>query len=140
MFSSLEATLDLNIRFGSDESRFERALVDTFGRFYTQKEIKHSYLNNLANMSNAMLNGSGSANSLIATDRDRDSLNYQQQQQQQQFSISRQQQLQQQQQLANLQQLQQHIQQQIGSSKIFHINIMSSIYPKNIYENHFKKI
>ena len=66
-------------------------------------------------MSNAMLNGSGSANSLIAADRD--SLNFQQQQQQ--FSISRQQQLQQQQQLANLQQLQQHIQQQIGSSKIY---------------------
>lgn len=125
IISSLEATLDLNIRFGSDESRFERALVDTFGRFYTQKEIKHSYLNNLANMSNAMLNGSGSANSLIAADRDRDSLNFQQQQQQQQqFSISRQQQLQQQQQLANLQQLQQHIQQQIGSSKNFHINMI----------------
>jgi hypothetical protein len=127
----LEATLDLDIRFGSDESRFERALVDTFGRFYTQKEIKHSYLNNLANMSNAMLNGSGSANSLIAADRD--SLNFQQQQQQQ-FSISRQQQLQQQQQFANLQQLQQHIQQQIGSSKNFHINIMSSIYPKKKYK------
>ena len=130
----MEATLDLDIRFGSDESRFERALVDTFGRFYTQKEIKHSYLNNLANMSNAMLNGSGSANSLIAADRD--SLNFQQQQQQQQFSISRQQQLQQQQQLANLQQLQQHIQQQIGSSKNLHINYVFDL-SKKIYTKLF---
>jgi hypothetical protein len=51
--------LDLNMRFVGDAARFERALADSFGRFFTAKELKESYLNTLTNASMHQTSGLG---------------------------------------------------------------------------------
>jgi len=43
----LTDNVDANLKFLTDQKRFEKAIGDTFGRFQTQKELKQSYLNNL---------------------------------------------------------------------------------------------
>lgn len=42
-------SLDTNLKFVTDEKRFEKVVQETFGRFCTQKELKQTYLNNLQN-------------------------------------------------------------------------------------------
>ncbi len=63
--------VDVNLKFISDQDQFQRAINQTFGRFFTLKELKLSYLNNLTNSSsntiinaNAELNSSNMQNSI----------------------------------------------------------------------------
>ena len=80
--------VDISLKFVSDQGRFERAIKETFGRFYTQKEIKQNYLNNLTN-NNSSYN-----------------LQQQQQQQQQQIQLQQKSALTQQHLIQQIQQLQ----------------------------------
>ena len=45
----MDPGLDLNIRFVSDESRFEKALAELFGRLVSQKDTKPNWINNGTN-------------------------------------------------------------------------------------------
>ena len=36
--------IDISLRFDSDEKKFEKAIRETFGRFYTQKELKQNVI------------------------------------------------------------------------------------------------
>ena len=38
----LTDNVDANLKFLTDQKRFEKAIGDTFGRFQTQKELKQS--------------------------------------------------------------------------------------------------
>jgi hypothetical protein len=105
--------IDTELKFSTDEKTFQKALDEAFGRFYTPKELKQSYLNNLANSSSSMmlntnlnnLNSTNSANS------DHQSITMHQQQQQQLSKLNEQkineQRIQLQKQLDQLQLLQQ---------------------------------
>jgi len=57
----LTESIDVNLKFQSDEKRFEKAIHETFGRFLTQKEIRTNYFNTLTSSSsqneNLMLSG-----------------------------------------------------------------------------------
>lgn len=105
---SLDSALDLNIRFVNDERRFEKSLVDTFGRFYTHKEIKQNYWNSLTSMNNAAAanssvpnsNGGGSGDGIMDNS---PLLQHSQQQPSSSNAMIRQQQLMQYQQLQQLQ-------------------------------------
>lgn len=99
----MDAATDLNVRFMSDERRFEKSLVDTFGRFYTHKELKQNYWNSLTNLSSG--NGGNGSVPSIGGSGDSDS-----QPPSMLSTMSRQQQL------INLQQLQQ-LQHTLNSSK-----------------------
>ncbi|CAF0717899.1 unnamed protein product [Brachionus calyciflorus] len=44
-------SFDMALKFVSNEHLFVKSVQETFGRFYTQKELKQNYLNNLQNSS-----------------------------------------------------------------------------------------
>ena len=55
--------VDVNLKFISDEEQFQKAINQTFGRFFTLKELKLSYLNNLTNSSsNTIINPNAELN------------------------------------------------------------------------------
>jgi hypothetical protein len=60
-------SIDVNLKFISDEEQFKKAVNQTFGRFFTHKELKLSYLNNLTNSSsNTIINPNFELNATIA--------------------------------------------------------------------------
>ena len=50
--------IDLSLKFVTDEEQFEKSVCESFGRFFSQKELKQNYLNSLQNgAQNALYNG-----------------------------------------------------------------------------------
>ena len=90
-------SIDVNLKFVSDEKQFQKAIDDTFGRFYTHKELKMNYLNNLTNntsSNNTIINTTSESNGNISAMKTAQKI----QQLQKQYSLQSQQ-LQQQQQI-----------------------------------------
>jgi len=64
-------SIDVNLKFISDEEQFQKAVNQTFGRFFTHKELKLSYLNNLTNSSsNTIINPNFELNATIQSSTD----------------------------------------------------------------------
>ena len=83
--------VDVNLKFISDQDQFQKAINQTFGRFFTLKELKLSYLNNLTNSSsNTIINANTELNSSSMHNSIDNRLKANQQQLQKQYALHQQ--------------------------------------------------